>query len=81
MALVSRRNDSRVFHHQDDGALRSTGPIFETPGHDKALSRPQSDGTIRQIDQELAIQDEEELVVLVVLMPVAFSLHHAQVHD
>jgi hypothetical protein len=61
--------------------LRSTGPIFETPGHDEALSRPQSDGTIRQIDQELAIQDEEKLMVVVVLMSMVFSLHHAQAHD
>jgi hypothetical protein len=50
--------------------------MFETPGDDEALSRSQSDGTIRQIDQELAIQDEEELVVVVVFMPVVFPLHH-----
>jgi len=81
MALVSRRNDSCVFHHQDDGALRSTGPMFETLGHHESLPRSHSDGTIWQIDQELAIQDEEELVVVVVFMPGVFPLHHTQAHD
>jgi hypothetical protein len=81
IALVSRRNDSRVFHHQDDGALRSTGPMFETPRHHEALPPPQSDGTIRQVDQELVFQDEKEFVILVVLMPMVFSLRHAQAHD
>ena len=43
---------------------------------------PQSDGTIRQIDQELVFQDEIELVIiLVALMPMVFSLHYAQAHD
>jgi hypothetical protein len=55
--------------------------MFATPGHDEALSRPQSDGTIRQIEQELAIQDEKEFVILVVLTPMLFSLHHAYAHD
>src|SRR6266853_5869135 len=79
--LVSRRNDSCVFHHQDDGALRSTGPMFETLGHHESLPRSHSDGTIWQIDQELAIQDEEERVVVVVFMPGVFPLHHTQAHD
>jgi hypothetical protein len=81
LALVSRRNDSRIFHDRDDGALRSTSPMLETPRHHEALPPPQSDGTIRQVDQELVSQDEKELVILVVLMPMVFSLHHAQAHD
>ena len=40
--------------------------MFETPRHHEALPRPQGDGTTRQVDQELAIQDEVELVVAVV---------------
>ena len=55
--------------------------MFETPRHHEYLPLPQSDGTIRQIDQELILQDEKDLVILVVLMPMVFSLHHAQAHD
>jgi hypothetical protein len=43
--------------------------------------RSHASAAIRQIDQELAIQDEEKLIVVVVLMPMVFSLHHAQAHD
>jgi hypothetical protein len=35
----------------------------------------------RQIEQELAIRDEKEFVILVVLTPMLFSLHHAYAHD
>src|ERR1700728_1881997 len=54
MALVARRYDIRVFRHQDHGASRSTDPMFETPARDEALSGSQGDGTLRQIEQELA---------------------------
>jgi len=43
------------------------------------LSR--SCGEAESAASELAIQYAQELVVLVVLMPVVFSLHHAQAHD
>ena len=55
--------------------------MFETPEHDEALSRSESDGAMRQIDQELAFQDEEELVGVVVFMPAVFPPHHVQPHD
>jgi hypothetical protein len=44
------------------------------------LAGTRGDGATAKPDR-FAIQYEEELVVLVVLMPVAFSLHHALAHD
>ena len=46
--------------------------------HDKALSRAEFDRTSLQIDDELALNDIEELVVGVVLVPVILALHHTE---
>jgi hypothetical protein len=42
--------------------------------HHEALPRGQIDGAILEIDQEVAFDDVEEFVVVVVLVPVVFAL-------
>ena len=49
--------------------------------HDKALSRAEFDRTSLQIDDELALNDIEELIVGVVLVPVILAVHHAESDD
>jgi len=46
--------------------------------HDKALSCAEFDRTSFKIDDELALNDIEELVVGVVLVPVILALHHTE---
>src|SRR5262245_15310132 len=36
------------------------------------------DGLSFEIDDEVPVKDKEELVIVVVLVPVVFALHHAQ---
>ena len=54
------------------------------PGGQLVLTFPSLgtfDSLWRRIDQEMAAHDVEELVFLLVLMPVIFSLHYAEPHD
>jgi hypothetical protein len=54
----------------------------QDPARDhEALSRAEGDRPSLEIDDELAFNDVEELVVGVVLMPVILSLHHTEAED
>lgn len=46
--------------------------------YDKALLRAQLDNSILEIHDEPAFEDKEELVIVVVFMPVIFTLHDTQ---
>ncbi len=60
-----------------DGAMRGARAMDHSPGNDEALSRLERDGTIFEIDKQLALDHVEELVVRVVLVPVVLTLDHA----
>jgi len=45
-----------------------------------SLVRFQGYRPVLQINQKLSLQDEEELVFIIVLVPVKFALHDAQAH-
>jgi hypothetical protein len=47
-------------------------------GYDIPPPRPQVNGSPFEINEEVPIQDKEELVIFVVLMPVVLALDHAQ---
>ena len=49
--------------------------------NDKALSRTKLDHPIFKIDQQSAFEDEEELVVAIMFMPVVFTLNDANPDD
>ncbi len=51
------------------------------PGYGEAVMRFEGDGPVFQVNEEPSLEDEEELVFLVVLVPVEFSLHHAEAND
>lgn len=50
-------------------------------GDDDALARVESDQAIFEIEQELAFDDIEKLVVVIVFVPVVFTAKNAQAHD
>ena len=50
-------------------------------GYGVAVMRFEGDGPVLQVNEEPSLEDEEELVFLLVLVPVEFSLHHAEADD
>ena len=55
--------------------------MLDALGHHYALPRVQRDGPVLEVDQELAGHAVEELVIVVVLVPVVFTLHDTEPHD
>ena len=78
---VARRDYPGAFHHQDDRLLRRSRAVHDAFGHDESLARLQHDSPILEIDQEKSLDDVEELVEIVVLVPVILSLHDTDSHD
>src|SRR5438876_12436418 len=71
-------NDGRGFDHEDDGSIRGPSSMHDALGNHEALSLLQVDRLVFQIDDEVAIEHEEKLVVVVVLVPMVLTLHDAQ---
>ena len=55
--------------------------MAHTFGHDKALLRGQINDAIFEIDQETAVQNEEELIDVLMLVPMVFALNHRHPND
>jgi hypothetical protein len=53
----------------------------DTFGNDKPLPRLEINRTIFQIDDEVPLQDKEELIVVVVFMPVILTLHDPEANN
>ena len=62
-------NDSGVLNHQDHAFLRRPCPVDYALGHHESLAWSESHGAILQIHQKLAIEAEEEFVVVFVFVP------------
>lgn len=78
---VPGRNNIGAFDHQDDGALRRARSMLHLFGDNKPLPRLQLHGSTFQIDQQHTIKDEEELIDIVVFMPVVFTLDDSHPND
>src|SRR5690349_11589226 len=78
--LVAGRDDGRGLDHQDDGALGRPRPVQDALRHDEAFLRLEDDAALLEIDDEVALEHEEELVVVVVLVPVILALHDTETH-
>jgi hypothetical protein len=50
-------------------------------GDDEGLAGRQSHGSVLQVDQELAFDNVEEFVVMMVLVPVVFALNDGDADD
>ena len=66
-----------VLKHENDGAMRGARAMDDSLGNYEALSRLERDGTIFEVDKQLALDHVEELVVRVVLVPVVRTLDDA----
>jgi hypothetical protein len=75
---IASGGDCRRLDHQNDGSLGGSCAVDDPFGHDKPLLRRELDSAILEIDDESAGKDKEELVVLVVLVPVVLTLHYTE---
>lgn len=46
--------------------------------HDKSLPGLKLNGLLLKVDDEATLKNKEKLIVIVVLVPVVFALHHTQ---
>ena len=74
-------NDCGCFNHKDYCAFRGTGAMNDALWHNKALLLGKLDTSILEINDETTVEDKEELVVIVVLVPMVFALHDAEAND
>src|SRR5436190_4733678 len=77
--LVAGRADAGRFDHDDRGPPRRTGAMHDAPRHRAGLVRAERDRLAAgDVDQQLAVDDEEELVLVVVLVPMELAVDHAE---
>jgi hypothetical protein len=78
---VAGWNDCRGFDHEDNRPIRCSRPMQDAFRNDITLPGLKVDRFAFQVDDEVTVKDKEELVVIVVLVPVVFTLHDAQADD
>src|SRR5262245_6942316 len=78
---VAGRHHAGALDHENDGALRGARAVHDPLRHREALPRPELDGPPFEIDDPSPLDHVEELVLMVVLVPVEFSLHHTEAHN
>src|SRR5438445_12886447 len=74
-------HDGGGFHHQNDCSIRGAGAMLDAVGNDKSLVWLQINRAVFEIDDKVPIQDKEELVVVVMFVPVVLALHDAQANN
>jgi hypothetical protein len=74
-------NDRGCLNHKDYCAFRGTRAMNDALWHNKALLLSELDTSILEINDETTVKDKEELVVIVVFVPVVFALHDAEAND
>jgi hypothetical protein len=75
---VTRWFDRAPFHHEDDRSFRRSRPVDHSSRDRKPLVRSERYRPALQVNQQRALQDEEELVLLVVLVPVEFPFQDTE---
>src|SRR5215471_9088098 len=79
---VSGGNDSGFLDHQYGAADRDDGPVQHPGWNGERLPRPEFNRVVAvEFDAEQPVQDEEELILPVVFVPVEFALHHTEPHQ
>src|ERR1700752_5403509 len=76
--LIAGRYDARALRHQDHGEIGRARAMHHAFRHHESLEPLQIDGAVLQVDDEVPVEKEEELIVVVVLVPVILTLHETQ---
>jgi len=78
---VARRNDCGCFNHENYCAFRGTRAMNDALRDNEALVSRKLDAFILEIDDETTLQYKEELIVVVMFVPVILALHDAKTND
>src|SRR5690242_20499776 len=78
LSTASGGDDTGVFHHEHDRSLRSARAMQNSLGDHHALPRTEFHGAAFEINQQLSFDDVEELIIVIMLVPVIFALHHTE---
>ena len=79
-ASVPGRNNPCVLEHQDNGALRCSRSVKYAFWYNESLTWRELHDALFQIDKQLAFDDVEELVIVVMFVPVVLALDHSNSH-
>jgi hypothetical protein len=80
--LVAGGHDACGLDHENRGALRCPRSVDHTPWHGVALMAIESYGApALKVDQQLAVEHEEELVLLIVFVPMEVALKDVESHN
>ena len=75
---ISGRDDCGGFNHKNYGTLRRACAVNNPFRYYVPLLHLKINRLIFEIDDEVTIEDKEELVVIVMLVPVVLTPHHAK---
>ena len=76
-SFVTGRDDGGILHHQNDRPLGRTRAMNDPLGTTKP-SASEIDRAVFEVDDEVPVEDKEELIVIVVFVPVILALHDPQ---
>src|ERR1700730_3540654 len=79
--LAPGRNDASILYHEDNGPLKSPSTMYYPLWNNDTLPRGEFQGSILKINEKLSFDNVEKLVLLIVLMPMIFTLHHANTNQ
>ena len=80
--LVARWHNRRPLEHQYDGTAWRPCLMFNAAGNTQRLPGQQFDGrSISEIDQQTAVNHVEQLVFVIVVMPMKVPFQHANPRD
>lgn len=75
---IARVHGRRGLEQQDVNFLFCDGPVLDATWHDQELSLLQPNLTIAEVHAEAAVDDEEQLVLMLVVMPDELALEFDQ---
>ena len=83
--LVTGGHHALFFDHQHCATFGGAGAMFDAARHGVTLVLIECDGSlairVAHVDEQLAFEHAEQLVLFVVVMPVKFAFKQAQTHD
>jgi hypothetical protein len=78
---IAGGDDCGCFYHKNYCPFRGSRAMNDALRDNKPLLLTELDASILEIDDETTFQDKEELVVVVVFVPVILALHDAETND
>jgi hypothetical protein len=71
---------SGAFSHKNDGALGGAGTVLHASGNGESLAGSEFDGAALELNDEFSFDDVEELILVIVLVPMELAMHDPETH-